>query len=338
MLANKIPKERLADCLTLLKSANKADLDNEPKEIILQTGGLFNFLLRVETSTRTVYFKQYLDNVPNATYNPPKIAAKIRAQLAYDVQKIAANATLSKGLSVVPDLIFFDEELSAFLMTEASGKTTLIDFLSKGNIPDNFLSQLPVALACLHESTYGKYGPDSIYGNQEFRDFKLNLQYDGIIPFLSSVEAKAVMDCKKLYQQKFECVTHGDINSRNILIGDVNIGIIDFEQSHLGSPSYDLSYILCELVISAYQFHKHEKLGLLITTFLDQYFNTFTSGDRSEIEREITKHLAIQTIYRFVGPSRSSWTFYVDEKVKDVLINRCKKMLLEDQLVGLLEF
>lgn len=338
MLAQQIPQERLADCLALLNADGYSEEKIQPKDIKLQTGGLFNFLLRVETEKDVVYFKQYLDNVPNSTYTPPSIPARDRAQLAYEVQKLASDASLREGLKVVPDLIIFDPALSAFLMREANGNQTLVEFLSKGEIPEILLTQLPVALACLHQATYKRFPISSIFGNREFRDFKLNLQYDGILPFVNEAEGDSVMRCKQQYQEKAECVTHGDINSRNILVGGNSIGVIDFEQSHLGSPAYDVAYILSELMISSYQYSKSKYFGNILNSFLNNYFTIFDESKRYEIELEITQHLAIQVIYRFVGPSRASWTFYVDEDKKLDILQRCRDMLLEYKPVSSIIF
>jgi hypothetical protein len=61
-------------------------------------------------------------------------------------------------------------------------------------------------------------------------------------------------------------------NSRNIIASELEIRVIDFEQSHLGTPAYDLSYILCELLISMETFGAGSQFGKTLGAFLDRYF------------------------------------------------------------------
>ncbi|WP_437931892.1 aminoglycoside phosphotransferase family protein [Sorangium sp. So ce291] len=328
-----IPKERLEDCIAVLLDAESLNVSRDDiVSIDKQAGGLFNFLLRVETTRGVFFYKQYLDNQSNEIYNVPKIPASERSNLACEVQRLASESITPLGMAAVPDILHFDRKRSAFLMQKAAGDCPLIDRLSAGQIPDVVVVQLPKVLACLHQSTYGRFSEDSIYGNREFRDFKLRLQYDDIAQRLDRNEADIVMDCRARYQSRSDCVTHGDINSRNILVDHRSVGVIDFEQSHLGTPAYDLAYILSEIFISAECFGK-VGLGELISRFLDNYFEHFSAANRREVETEITKHLAVQAIYRFWGPSRASWTFYVNSDIQERIIRRCRNLLLEDGAV-----
>jgi thiamine kinase-like enzyme len=215
-------------------------------------------------------------------------------------------------------------------MARASGERPLNDALSRGEQPQAFFEQLPIVLARLNESTFGRFAPDTVYGNTTFRDFKLKIQYDDVAARLESAEAAIVMACKESYQRDASCVLHGDINSRNILVGPGALGVIDFEQSHLGSPAYDLAYILCELFISLENFGGEGASHAPIRMFLDRYFSRFCALARGEVETLMTKHLAVQAIYRFWGPSGASWTFYVDEPNRERLIRAARSLLFRD--------
>lgn len=320
-----IAPARLDDCLAVV-AAGLGLAREEIVRIEPQTGGLFNYLLRVETPSSTYFFKQYLDDVDNPIYTPPAIPAVDRAALAAQVQQLAAEATAS----VVPEIVHVDRERAAFLMTEAAGDKPLNDYLSHGELPASVLTELPGVLARLHQSTYLRFAPASIFGNTGFRDFKLGLQYDDITPHLSAAETERVLDCRRAYQDRTVCVTHGDINSRNIIASDATVGVIDFEQSHLGAPAYDLSYILCEVLISLETFGRGAEVGAVIETFLDHYFEHFDAESRESVENEMTQHLAIQTLYRFWGPSRAAWTFYVDDASRARILDRSRTLLMTD--------
>ncbi|WP_336082982.1 phosphotransferase family protein [Nocardia sp. SSK8] len=314
--------ERIADCLAVVEAGLGRD---RVLDIRVQGGGLFNYLLRVETRSGTYFFKQYLDGIENPLYSPPRIPAIERAELAERVQRLAATAGPA---GAVPEIVAFDRQRRAFLMTAAPGERPLNDALARGELPAAFLTGLPRVLAGLHQTTYGRFAPDSLLANTEFRDFKLGLQYDDIAARLTPAEAERVLRCRREYQRRTDCVTHGDINSRNIIASDTALGVIDFEQSHLGTPAYDLAYILCEVLIS------QEAAGAdsvaAIGEFLDRYFADFTAAHRDSVEIEVTQHLAVQTLYRFWGPSRAAWTGYVDEPSGARVIARARELLLAD--------
>jgi Ser/Thr protein kinase RdoA (MazF antagonist) len=222
-------------------------------------------------------------------------------------------------------------------MEPAKGTRSLIDLLSIGEIPEVAVTQLPQALGRLHQVTYGKYQTSSLYDNVEFRDFKLKLQYDGVAEKLDPAEAAIVMACKELYQQRQVCVTHGDPNSRNIVIGDGTMGLFDFEQSHLGAPAYDIAYILSEYFIAAEFFGRQPEHIAAIGKFLDSYFKVFDAEERLDVETEIVNHLAVQMVYRFWGLSRASWTFYLPEEDRARVITSARVLLSnEPQPISLL--
>lgn len=326
MSGDDIPAARLADCLALARAALGVD-PAAALDVTRATGGLFNLVLRVAAPGGVWFWKQYLDDVPNPTYDLPRIPAASRARLACDVQRLAAEATRPLG-DVVPAIVAHDEDRCAFVMASAAGDHPLIDALSAGRCPAVVLDRLPRALALLHQATHGKFAPGSRFANTEFRDFKLGLQYDGVARQLPRPEAEVVMACKQRYQRRADCVVHGDLNSRNIIVGRGTLGVIDFEQAHLGAPAYDLAYILCELVISLEAAGEGARAAPVIDGFLERYTAQLPAASRADLERELTPHLAIQILYRFWGPSRSSWTFYVDDVCRARVIARARRLLM----------
>jgi hypothetical protein len=335
MSADPIAPEIFDACTSVVIDAlslTRADI----RAVTRQTGGLFNLVLRVETTKGVFFFKQYLDDVPNPIFKVPRIPAAERVALACEVQRLASTATQSLGEDLVPAIVHFDRQRNAFLMAQASGDSPFIGALSKGQRPNTVLSGLPKVLACLHQATFGKFAADSIFANTTFRDFKLGLQYDDIAAVLEPDEAEVVRECKSRYRTQLECVTHGDINSRNVIVGPNAMGVIDFEQSHLGTPAYDLAYILCEIFISMETFGAASEFPAVYERFLDDYFAHFNAASREAVEHELTLHLPIQTLYRFWGPSRNSWTFYVDDVSKERLIRRSRALLKKTGPLGAL--
>ncbi len=51
-----------------------------------------------------------------------------------------------------------------------------------------------------------------------------------------------------------------------------------------------------------------------------------------DMKEEFGKHLALQSAYRFLGPSRDSWTHYIDSDKKGAILDHCLKMLTNDDM------
>lgn len=321
-----IPQDRLMDCLCVTDQAGLPR--NEIVAISRARGGLFNFVLRVETLHTTLYFKQYLEVAQSPLFDPPSMPSSWRLQHACRSHQSARLAVAPYGDGIIPQILVYDHNRNAILMKAVAASTPLIEYLSVGKIPQPILTALPQVLASIHNATFDKLHYRHT-ANLAFRDYKLSLQYDGIAKHIGKHHADIVTLCKRQYQERQRCLTHGDLNSRNILVDTVNLGIIDFDQSHLGSPEYDLAYILCELWVSlfCYQGSTSQLVG-----FLDQYFRNFEHIQRRELEVLITNHLAVQTLYRFWGPSRVSWTYYVEPTRRRRVIEAALSWLSRDPL------
>jgi Phosphotransferase enzyme family len=243
------------------------------------SGGLFNTLACIHTTKGLFYFKQYKDGQPNSVFSPPDIPANQRFLLASLVQNIAYEASLKLG-QVVPKIISLCNSRNAMIMESAKGSSLLIEQLSTGHLPETAVILLPKILGSLHNNTYRKYGTETIHDNAIFRDFKLGLQYDGLQDYVTQEELNIIVDTKKAYQNRKVCITHGDPNSRNIYSDHHAIGMFDFEQSHLGSPAYDLAYVLCEIIIAQKCFGTLSRVNnptqSWLQSFLQSYFESFS--------------------------------------------------------------
>jgi streptomycin 6-kinase len=321
-----IPPDRLLDCLCVLDRAGIPR--DEIISISRAQGGLFNFVLRVDTLRAVLYFKQYLEVTQSPIFDPPSTPRSRRLRHACRSHQCVRLAVASYSDDIVPEILVSDRSRSAILMKAAAASTPLIEYLSAGKIPQSILTTLPQVLASIHNATFDK-PPDRYTANLILRDYKLSLQYDGILKHLAKHHAEIVILCKHQYQKRRCCLAHGDLNSRNILVDTSSLGIIDFDQSHLGSPEYDLAYLLCELFVSLFC---HQGSILQLLGFLDEYFSVFQHMQRRELEVLITNHLAVQTLYRFWGPSRASWTYYVEPTQRRRVIKAVLSWLSRDPL------
>ena len=289
-------------------------------------GGLFNLVLRLQTSKGTFFYKRFLANSRSGLFQMPDIPPTIRAESAYRIHEFASSLS-----EYVPKVMAFDSEDASFIMSAVPDSTPLIDWIEIGNLDGLQLSTVFEFLAELHCESAKNPRLMGELADPTFRDFKLGLQYENTARELPHRESEIVLGCLDSYKSSNECVTYGDMNSRNILIGQSEKlpYMIDFDQAHIGSPAYDLAYILSEFFISA-QVHKSPGIFSVMIDMLDAYFARTSSLRRGLIESQISNHLAVQVIYRFNGPSRDSWTHYVDEESRPWIIASATRLLAED--------
>ncbi|MBO9730333.1 MAG: aminoglycoside phosphotransferase family protein [Chitinophaga sp.] len=299
------------------------------------TGGLFNQVYRINDDQQAWYIKQYLDKQVSGIFAPPEIPASQRCELAFKVHALCRQ--IDGNEAHVPE-VRQDKAGNTLVIAAVPNAKPLIDYLAAGKTPVTALLAVARALARLHSATYHSiaYTEHPLFRNTTFRDYKLALQYYELSRELAPDLAKAVQHLADTYSTQCYCVLHGDINSRNIVLNEETeaIGMIDFEQSHIGHPVYDLAYLLSELLISQWYFGS-EVMQLTIKRMLELYFSIHTAITYAEVKDTLNAHLAVQILYRFMGPSRNSWTFYVDSPRREQIIEQAKALLRSTDLMQL---
>lgn len=297
------------------------------KSVSVQDGGLFNSILKLNSGDRDYYFKQYLDGLYNETYSHiPNLPANARMNLAVQVQQLANNITLKLANVDVPEILHVDDVSNSFIMDSAISNDSFYATLESGGLQFGTINSLAFFLASFHGSTFRSHDNTAESRNSVFRDFKLKIQYEDIASQFGESTAKKIIECVQSYKETHDCILHGDLNSRNILTSNNDISVIDFEQSHTGSPAYDVAYILCEIFISLYV-HQREKITEYLSRFYLVYTELFPAFVKTNQQESLLCHLGIQVIYRFLGPSRNHWTAYVNETHKAELIDLSEEMI-----------
>ena len=291
-----------------------------------QKGGLFNKVYKIEYGKKSWYIKRYLKQNTSSVFTPPKISPERRSKLAFEVQKECY--CLNKIDRLVPN-VFHDIETNTLIIEGMPNPMPMIDLIAINKITKNHGAYISKTIALLHKKfTRHLYCSTAIYQNTEFRDFKLKLQYEEIANELGQEYSSIIINLLTQYKTELITVLHGDLNSRNIIVNGFklsDLGIIDFEQSHIGNPIYDISYFLCEIYISCLYYNNINLLQEYVNTFLQTYTDINNTFSLKEYSKDLKLHLAVQIIYRFLGPSKKSWTFYVKEKTS--IINFAKKIL-----------
>lgn len=328
---NTIDQASLKHCRNLLKPIAD-DLSIESADISYVEAGVWNnSIMKIEISGKTYYFKEYrkLINIPN--YSPPNISAKKRAGIAYLAQS-RASTTFESSYKLTPRILSFDD--TAFIMEAIPEADHLLSYLSRGECPDTIIKDLPMGLAAFHTSASSKIGEASLWQDSRFRNYKLRLQYYNGIQQLSAHQGEIIKRFTDDYKKLRHCIVHGDLNSKNVLLApDEKAYVIDFEQAHLGSPAYDLAFILSELYIASIMFRNNVNFQRLCRVFAERYLNSLEGYDVPAIACEATIHLAMQVLYRFNGPSRAVWTSYVDGSSGQEAIEQAKTFITDRPLL-----
>jgi 5-methylthioribose kinase len=284
-------------------------------------GGLFNKVHRLCTEKNIYVHKQFMNGSSSGLFHPPEIPPSLKVEHSVRVQNRWRQG--SWGTTVqVPEVIYVDSSNAAYIMEGVISSTTLLESLKNGIVPETILKDFAKSLAMIHNFSKIETVDKNHFVNAEFRDFKLSLQYDGLQAFLGKDEYDIAMEMKRSYCQKQTHIVHGDLNSNNILLDSSGkTWIIDFEQSHLGDPAYDVAYILSEIVICLEIFYTENQVDTTIGTFIKNYIDFYNNTD-DWLHFEIGKHLQIQVLYRFLGPSKAMWTGHITNDMADRIIRK----------------
>ena len=328
---NNIDLASLKHCRNLLKSIEDSSSIKSAAIYPVEAGVWNNYILKIEIAGKTYYFKEYRKLVDIPNYTPPNISARRRAKIAYTAQSMASN-TFKNGYRLTPSILSHDD--TAFIMEAIPETNHLLSYLSRGECPDTIIKDLPMGLAAFHTSASSKIGEASLWQDSRFRNYKLRLQYYNGIQQLSAHQGEIIKRFTDDYKKLRHCIVHGDLNSKNVLLApDEKAYVIDFEQAHLGSPAYDLAFILSELYIASIMFRNNVNFQGLCRVFAERYLNSLEGYDAPAIAREATIHLAMQVLYRFNGPSRAVWTSYVDGSSRQEAIEQAKSFITDRPLL-----
>lgn len=323
-----LDREISEHCLSLLKSIDGIS-DTQPIAMRPVEAGVWNnSIVEIRTQEKIYYFKAYRKFAEIPNYSPPDISATQRASVAQLAQS-AAEETFVRGYRLVPKILASDD--TAFVMEAIPSTGHLLDYLREGHCPASVTEVLPFALAKFHSDTRTKNYATTPLGDVRFRDYKLDLQYYLPAQLVGGERGRVIKSLADDYRKQRACIVHGDLNSMNVLFTpEGNVQVIDFEQAHLGSPSYDLAFILSELHITSMQFSEHAEFRGVGKNFVTRYFEALQGFDEDTIAKEATLHLATQVLYRFNGPSHKVWTSHVNEPTKRVALKHAAELLTDN--------
>ena len=120
-----------------------------------------------------------------------------------------------------------------------------------------------------------------------------------------SVAGVIAAEAERLLQPG-SCLIHGDFSPKNILIAAQRLVLVDCEVAFYGDPAFDLSFLLCHLLLKGL-LHAPEQKGLdgLARGFLTAYQNhrALDKGQFSELKALVGRLLTMLLLARVDGKS-----------------------------------
>jgi len=208
-------------------------------------GGVSNVVLLVESDAGRVVVKQALPKL--------RVADDWQAKQERTVTEAAAlrlAAQLSPGS--VPEVL--DSDPDRCVLVIAAAPTSWTDWkqqLLAGRVDVRVARQLGEVLGRWHHATGAQ--PELAASCDDPEAFE-QLRVD---PYLRTVQARHP-ELAALIQPAIDhlvgsrtCLVHGDFSPKNVLVGDGNVWVVDFEVAHVGAPEFDVAFMLCHLVLKA---------------------------------------------------------------------------------------
>jgi aminoglycoside/choline kinase family phosphotransferase len=115
--------------------------------------------------------------------------------------------------------------------------------------------------------------------------------------------------CKRLSNEKM-VLTHRDFHSRNIMVKDDDLVMIDFQDARWGIPQYDLASLLDDCY---YQIHKDNKEKLL-QYYYDNLPQEIHEQGNFENFKSFYQDMAIQRVFKAIGSFSYIYYMRKDER------------------------
>jgi aminoglycoside/choline kinase family phosphotransferase len=239
----------------------------------------------------------------------PKIYDK-QLNKGYILEEDLGDQTLLKKLSTLEsqkdELVYYEKALTELMK---------IHSINPDSYPEQEFSKLA-------------FDEEKLFSEVEFTQKNL---INGLFNTELGASQQACLDksfrqiCHEIAEQK-RVPTHRDFHSRNIMIKDQELIVIDFQDMRMGIPQYDLVSLLEDCYYKISRQNKHTLKRLYWTEFLEKRFiqNSFEEFsvlyDKMAIQRTFKALGSFAYIFRMRGDVRYlKYIGYAFEKLRDIL-------------------
>ncbi len=326
---NKFDHNQVLERVLSVKELNLAK--DDVISIQEQVGGLVNYVFRIETKNGLFFLKQFLEELKADVFKNLEIGPTDRIQLSYKVEN-NFEQILGRQNHIVPHIYFYNKTEGYLIIGGFESVSPLLGKMKIGIFPKQPILSLAKAVAKIHQNTFSDPNKNFDLYNNEWLGLKLKYQYYEMVKLLDEKTGRVLQDFADDYKNSRFVLTHGDLCSINIFLHNNEkdvVHLIDFEDAHIGAPSFDLGYLLSEYFVATENFpEKREEIYQNMREFLDTYFSVFDKQDRNLVEIETTVHTASMMLYRTFGLSKDTFTKYLkDDSVRDYIKNQAVNMI-----------
>ncbi len=262
------------------------------------TGGVSSEIYKVSTEKSTFVVKRALPQL--------KVAAHWEADLSRNAFEVRYLKYVSK---IVPDAVprIIREGEGYFVMEYLGGDYgTWKAALLEGILDSAVASRIGDTVGRIHARSQGV--PSVRDDFQSVENFK-QLRISPYIDFLQTAYPnlkQPLEDAARELACASECLVHGDLSPKNILVGQERVILLDCEVAWFGDPAFDLAFLVNHLCLKAlYHDPKYVDTRKLVDPFLGEYFSerAMPLGERRKLEARTAKLLAILLLARADGKS-----------------------------------
>lgn len=327
---NKFSNEQVIERILSVKELNL--VKDDIVSVQEQHGGLVNYVFSINTKKGLFFLKQFLEELKADVFKNLGIGPRDRIHLSYKVENKFKEILLPSN-HIVPHSYFYNETESYLIIEGFENISPLLEKIKTATFPKQPILSLAKAIAKVHQETFANPNKNFDLYNHEWLCLKLKYQYYEMAKSLDKKVGKILKDFTDNYKNQRFVLTHGDLCSINIFLHDkeaVAVHLIDFEDAHIGTPSFDLGYLLSEYFVAGKNFpEKKVEIYQNIREFLDAYFSIFNQQSRNHVEVETTMHTASMMLYRTFGLSKDTFTKYLkDDFVRNSVKNQAINMII----------